>query len=133
MNLLLDTHVALWALTDDKRLSEETRALIEDADNHIYISAASVWEIAVKYQIHRENMPISGKRFSAYCKKAGYYFLSIDISHVAQLENLSQNKNSRHKDPFDRILIAQAQRERFTLLTHDRAFLDYKSNQVRIV
>ena len=78
-------------------------------------------------------MPISGKQFSAYCNQAGYYSLSIDISHVAELKNLSQKKNSRHKDPFDRILLAQAQSECFKLLTHDRAFLDYKSNHVRIV
>lgn len=72
MRLLLDTHVALWALTDDPRLSQQARALIEDPANDVLVSAASVWEIAIKYVLGRGDMPISGDQALDWFRQAGY-------------------------------------------------------------
>ena len=103
MNLLLDTHVALWAITDDERLSAMARELIQSPRNAVWISAVSVWEIAIKHTLGREIMPISGKKALGYFRQAGYLFLAIQPEHGAAVEDLA----AHHQDPFDRLLVAQ--------------------------
>ena len=100
MNLLLDTHVALWAITDDERLSAMARELIQSPRNAVWISAVSVWEIAIKHTLGREIMPISGKEALGYFRQAGYLFLAIQPEHGAAVEDLA----AHHQDPFDRLL-----------------------------
>lgn len=121
MRLLLDTHVALWAITDSPQLPAKGRKLILDAGNEIFVSAASVWEIAIKHGLGRGNMPISGSDALLYFREAGYELLSVSAEHAAQVENLPPH----HADPFDRILIAQALLEPLRLMTHDAAFARY--------
>jgi PIN domain nuclease of toxin-antitoxin system len=113
--LLLDTHVALWALTDDPRLSQRARALIEEPANDIVVSAASVWEIAIKHALGRGDMPISGDQALDWFRQAGYQLLPIAPEHAAAVEHLPDH----HRDPFDRLLVAQATTEPLRLLTHD--------------
>ncbi len=121
MRLLLDTHVALWALTNDPRLSRRARALIEDPANDVLVSAASVWEIAIKHALGRGDMPISGDQALDWFRQAGYALLPIAPDHAAAVEHLPDH----HRDPFDRLLVAQAIAEPLRLLTRDPLVLRY--------
>lgn len=124
MNLLLDTQIALWALTDSPRLSERARALILDPDAMVFYSAASVWEIAIKHRLARGDMPVSGAEADGLFREAGYLELQVTAVHAAATENLPDH----HADPFDRMLVAQALHEPLRLLTHDRQILAYGGN-----
>lgn len=115
MNLLLDTHVALWAITDHPNLSTTARELILSPRATIWISVASIWEISIKHSLGRGEMPVSGKDAIRYFRDAGYQFLAIEPEHAAAIETLPKH----HHDPFDRLLVAQALIEPMRLLTHD--------------
>ena len=115
MNLLLDTHVALWAITDHPNLSTTARELILSPRATIWISVASIWEISIKHSLGRGEMPVSGKDAIRYFRDAGYQFLAIEPEHAAAIETLPKH----HQDPFDRLLVAQALVEPMRLLTHD--------------
>lgn len=123
MRLLLDTHVALWAIADSPQLSQKIRKLILDPGNEIIVSAASVWEISIKHSLARGNMPISGEEALQYFRAAGYQLLPISAEHAALVETLPPH----HADPFDRILLAQAIHEPLRLLTHDAAMARYEA------
>jgi PIN domain nuclease of toxin-antitoxin system len=121
MRLLLDTQIALWALTDSPRLSNTARELIMAADNDVYFSAATVWEIAIKHALARKDMPISGPEAGRLLAEAGFEELPITAAHAAATEKLPVH----HADPFDRILVAQSMVEPLRLLTHDRLLTRY--------
>jgi len=121
MRLLLDTHVALWALVDDPRLSQRARALIDDPANQVMVSAATVWEIAIKHALGRDDMPISGDEALEWFRQAGYDLLPITPAHAAAVEHLPNH----HRDPFDRLLVAQAITEPLRLLSHDPLVVRY--------
>ena len=104
MRLLLDTHVALWAITDSPSLQQKARELIESARIDVWVSVASVWEIAIKHSLGRGDMPISGKQALHYFGVSGYRILSIEPEHAAAVEDLPMY----HADPFDRLIVAQA-------------------------
>ena len=104
MNLLLDTHVALWALIDNPRLSEKARGLILSPLATVWVSAASVWEIAIKHSLGHGDMPTSGADALSYFLEAGYRILPIEAEHAAAVETLPPHP----QDPFDRLLVAQA-------------------------
>jgi PIN domain nuclease of toxin-antitoxin system len=123
MNFLLDTHIALWGLSGDERLTKEACGLIANEDNRIFVSIASMWEIAIKKALKPDKIPLSGREYLHYCKQAGYELLAITETHVLSLENLP----TIHSDPFDRILVAQASAESLTLLTHDSVIAKYGS------
>ncbi|MEW6490872.1 MAG: type II toxin-antitoxin system VapC family toxin [Thermodesulfobacteriota bacterium] len=120
MRLLLDTHVALWAITDSPRLPAEVRRLLLAPANEVYVSAASVWEISIKHSLGRR-MPISGSQANAYFEEAGYVSLPVTAEHAALVETLPPH----HSDPFDRLLVAQALAEPLRLITHDDAVASY--------
>jgi PIN domain nuclease of toxin-antitoxin system len=124
LRLLLDTHIALWAVTDSPKLSARARDLIGAPDNIPFVSAASVWEIAIKHTLPKRVagwMPISGQQASAYFEQSGYSLLAITAAHAAAVETLPLI----HADPFDRLLIAQAREEPLRLLTHDARLSAY--------
>jgi PIN domain nuclease of toxin-antitoxin system len=121
VNLLLDTQIALWALTDCPRLSERARTLILNPDATVFFSAASVWEIAIKHRLARSDMPVSGAEAEVLFREAGYVELPVSAAHAAATEKLP----GHHADPFDRMLVAQALYEPLRLLTHDRQLLTY--------
>jgi PIN domain nuclease of toxin-antitoxin system len=128
LNLLLDTHVALWAITDSPKLSQKARDLIVSARTTVWVSAASVWEIAIKHALGRGDMPVSGQDAMRYFRDSGYRFLSVDAEHAVAVEALS----SHHQDPFDRILVAQALVEPMRLMTHDPMVARYSDTIIRI-
>lgn len=120
MNLLLDTHVLIWTLNEDQRLSEKARELILDPDNAVYYSSVSIWEVAIKHAIHPENVTFTGKELSQYCQEAGFLPVEMRDRHVFALETITRADDAPpHHDPFDRMLIAQAKAENMSFLTHD--------------
>ena len=126
MRLLLDTHIALWAILGDGRLPKLAKGLIEDFDNDVFVSAASVWEITVKHALARgrpNDMPISAPEALTYFRRAGYGLLAVNAEHAAAVSDLPQH----HSDPFDRVLVAQAQIEPLRLITRDARLAGYGS------
>ena len=128
MNLLLDTHVALWAITDSPKLSQKARDLIQAPKTTVWISAANIWEIAIKYALGRGVMPVSGQDAVRYFQESGYRFLPVDVDHALAVESLP----THHQDPFDRILIAQALVEPMRLMTHDPLVASYSDTIIEI-
>ncbi len=128
MNLLLDTHVALWAITDNPKLSQKARELILSPRTNVWISAANIWEIAIKHALGKGDMPISGQDAMRYFKEAGYRFLAIEAEHAIAVEDLPLH----HHDPFDRILVAQALVEPMRLMTHDSLVALYSDTIIKI-
>ncbi|MEQ1695035.1 MAG: type II toxin-antitoxin system VapC family toxin [Hyphomicrobiaceae bacterium] len=124
MRLLLDTHIALWALLDDPRLSREARALILDPSNTVTVSVVSVWEITIKHALARGQagaMPMPGSAALGFFRVAGYEILPLTAAHAVAIETLP----AFHSDPFDRLLVAQAHVESLRLLTADRQVASY--------
>lgn len=128
MRLLLDTHLALWAITDSPALSTEARRYILAPHNEIYVSAASIWEISVKHGLGRGNMPVSGSEASEFFTQAGYVTLDITADHAVFVEKLP----AHHADPFDRMLVAQALYEPLHLLTHDKMIAAYSDTVILV-
>lgn len=128
MNLLLDTHVALWAITDSPKLPLKARELILSPKTNVWISAASVWEIAIKHALGRGDMPVSGEDAARYFRESGYRFLAVEPEHAMAVEGLA----AHHQDPFDRILVAQALSEPMRLMTHDPLVARYSDTIITI-
>lgn len=121
MKLLLDTHLLLWAAGQPSRLPRRARALIEDPENELFFSAASLWEIAIKRGLGRQDFQVDARLLRRGLLDNGYGELPITSEHAVNTEHLPE----LHKDPFDRILIAQASVEGITLLTDDRRVAAY--------
>jgi PIN domain nuclease of toxin-antitoxin system len=121
VRLLLDTQIALWALVGSPRLGDQARALIADPANEIFVSTASIWEIAIKHALGRGDMPVSGTRAAELCALAGYRQLPVTWRHAAGVDALPP----LHADPFDRILVAQAGSEPMRLLSRDVTVAGY--------
>lgn len=128
MRLLLDTHVALWAITDHPLLGKQGRQLIESPENEVWISVASLWEISIKRALGRGDMPVTCKEAIAYFEQSGYCFLSISPTHAALVEELPLH----HNDPFDRMLVAQSLAEPMRLMTHDRQIAQYGDSIITV-
>ena len=94
MNLLLDTHILIWALNDDPRLPKKAKDMILDADNAVYYSSISIWEVSIKHMLHPENVTFSGEELSGYCQEAGYIQVEMRDRHVYALESLKREENA---------------------------------------
>ena len=121
MNLLLDTHVLLWAAGAARQLPDEVRVLLEDRGNKLFFSAASIWEIAIKNGLGREGFSVDPRLLRRGLLENGYVELPVTSSHALAVDLLPPI----HKDPFDRILVAQARVEGITLLTADEVVARY--------
>jgi len=131
MNLLLDTHIAIWALNDDPALSEKARGLILDPDNAIFYSTVSVWEVLLKHARRPQDIPFDEKDFSEACREAGFMPLNLSDKHILAVSTLSRAETAKeHNDPFDRLLIAQAKVENLSFLTHDALIPGYNEKCV---
>ncbi|NLD15450.1 MAG: type II toxin-antitoxin system VapC family toxin [Gammaproteobacteria bacterium] len=128
MNLLLDTHIALWAIADSPKLPAKARELIANQRNTVWISAASLWEITIKHSLGRGDMPVSGSEALAYFEQAGYRLLPIEPEHVVAVGELPHH----HADPFDRLLVAQARQVPMHLITHDALVAHYGETVMRV-
>jgi PIN domain nuclease of toxin-antitoxin system len=121
MKLLLDTHLLLWAAGEPRRLSKQARALIDNPDNELLFSAASLWEVAIKRGLGREDFKVDARLLRRGLLDNEYRELPIISDHVVATESLPLI----HRDPFDRILVAQATVEGITLLTIDSLVSQY--------
>ena len=121
MKLLLDTHLLLWAAAEPRRLSKQARALIDNPDNDLLFSAASLWEVASKQGLGRDDFKVDARLLRRGLLDNGYSELPIISDHVVAIDSLPPI----HKDPFDRILVAQATVEGVTLLTIDSVVRRY--------
>ena len=124
MRLLLDTHIALWAVSSDKRLSKRAAALTMDRRNEVYVSAASIWEISIKHSQasgRRRDMIVSGRKALDLFGDADFEILPISAEHAAAVDDLPL----LHGDPFDRMIVAQAITEPLRLVTHDETLKAY--------
>lgn len=115
MKLLLDTHLLLWAAGEPHRLSQEANALLNDPDHDLLFSAASLWEVTIKRGLGRDDFHVDPRLLRRGLLDNGYVELAITSAHAVAVELLPQV----HKDPFDRILLAQAMVEGITLVTSD--------------
>ncbi len=121
MKLLLDTHLLLWAAGQPERLSADARVLLEAPENELWFSAASVWEIAIKRGLGREDFRVDMRLLRRGLLENGYRELPVGSEHAVALDSLPPI----HKDPFDQLLIAQACVEGITLLTTDAVVAQY--------
>ena len=121
MNLLLDTHLLLWAASDPDRLSAKARTLLLDPANQLLFSAASLWEISIKNGLDRADFQVDPRRLWRLLLVNGYRELPVTGEHTVAVNELPP----LHKDPFDRILIAQARAEGLLLLKVDKAVAKY--------
>jgi PIN domain nuclease of toxin-antitoxin system len=122
---LLDTQVFMWAMEKNKRLSQSVRDVITDPDNTIYISVVTPWEMMIKRGVNKLEVPYDIK---TGIKRTGFSLLSVQIDHALAIEKLPLI----HKDPFDRMLIAQAKVENLNLITADRNIWKYKVPLLKI-
>lgn len=121
MKLLLDTHLLLWAAGEPDRLSKAARALIEASDNDLVFSAASLWEVAIKSSLGRSDFVVDARLLRRGLRDNGYAELPVTAEHAVAVTSLPP----LHKDPFDRMLIAQATVEGIVLLTADEVVAQY--------
>lgn len=121
MKLLLDTQLLLWAAGDPERLSERARELLDDPRNELLFSAASLWEVAIKSTLGRDDFRVDPRLFRRGLLDNGYQELPVTSEHAVNLDSLPP----LHKDPFDRLLLAQALAEGVVLLTADAQLARY--------
>ena len=120
--LLLDTHTFLWWVDDAPELTAKGRRAIADANNECCLSVASCWEMAIKASLGKLRLTRSVERFVSEQLAANRFtLLNINLRHVSKVEKLP----FKHRDPFDRLLAAQALTEKFTIISADRVFSDY--------
>jgi PIN domain nuclease of toxin-antitoxin system len=123
--VLLDTHVLLWALADDPKLSGKARTLIDNAAE-IYVSAATFWEMAIKVGLGKLNVDLEEIR--QYCIESGFIELPVSAEHAIAVKDLEPH----HRDPFDRIIVATAMSEPMKLMTADPIMARYTSLAILI-
>jgi PIN domain nuclease of toxin-antitoxin system len=122
MRILVDTHIFLWAITEDSRLKSARRALFLDAANDLLLSVASIWEMLIKIRLGKLTLPAPAVAFIIeQMDENRIRLLPILVSHLAELESLPP----LHKDPFDRMLVAQARAEGMPLLSADPVLRKY--------
>ena len=123
MTLLLDTHALLWFLTNDSSLNARARGAIEDSANTTHVSSVSLWEVAIKFALGKLKLPAPyADIFPRQLELNGFALLPITPAHCAALLTLPFH----HRDPFDRLLLAQAKAESMTLVTDDGQFGPYR-------
>jgi PIN domain nuclease of toxin-antitoxin system len=121
VKLLLDTHAFLWFVAGDERLGRKARRVIEDDEAELYLSAVSVWEMAIKSSLGRLRLPAPLTDYLMEKVADGFRILPVEWPHAAAVETLPFH----HRDPFDRLLVAQALIEDLTVVTGDAAFRAY--------
>lgn len=127
MQALLDTHTFLWWLLDDERLSETVRSIIQSKENDIYFSAASAWEIAIKSQLGKLQIPTPAETFiPEQLQKNTFVGLPISLNHALAVGSLP----TLHRDPFDRMLVVQSAIEKVPILTADSLITQYQVNTI---
>jgi PIN domain nuclease of toxin-antitoxin system len=126
MKFLIDAHVLIWYLDGNKKLRDKTRDLINNDENVVVISVASLWEFAIKINLKKINTKISLPEVQAYILEREFTMLNISFKHLNALSALP----THHGDPFDRLIIAQALTEDLTIISADKEFRAYPVNVI---
>ena len=121
MNYLIDTHILIWFIEGDEKLSQNAQALITNPVNNIYISQASLWEMTIKISIGKLSLSISLSDLKLFLSSNQFQILETKFRHYEILQSLPFH----HQDPFDRLIIAQAKAEDYILITNDNRFKLY--------
>lgn len=122
MNYLLDTHVYIWFESEPTKLSPTVQAIWQDKDHTLYLSAASIWEMQIKIQTGRLVFPRLRDKIPNQLQLEQIQILPIELAHIYTLDRLSLNA---HRDPFDRLLVAQALYQDWPILSHDSSIAQY--------
>ena len=125
MRLLLDTHYLIWSMYDVSRLDPELYDLLTDEMVEIHYSTVSLWESEIKHLKHPDQFEFTSANIYHDALSAGYHMTGLDPAHIFALGSLTDEGNTGHRDPFDRILIAQAKSEGMLFATHDKRLLTY--------
>ncbi len=134
MKILLDTHILLWGLYQPERLSQEALRVLSEPFADVSFSLVSLWEVQIKHARRPNLMTMGPRELYEECRAAELHYLALKPDHIFALDGLRWRRQGReHRDPFDRLLLAQAKREGMALVTHDRAFAGYEEGCVRLV
>jgi len=128
MRLLLDTHLLLWAMAASRKLPKAVKSQLLDPNNEVYYSAASLWEVAIKHDLRRKDFRIDPDSLLGALRASGFLELPVTAAHAVAVTRLPPI----HKDPFDRLLVAQGMSEPMVLLTNDAVLAGYGAG-VRVV
>ncbi|MCD4745405.1 MAG: type II toxin-antitoxin system VapC family toxin [Bacteroidales bacterium] len=126
MNLILDTHTFIWFSEDDPLLSAKAKSLIEDSDNNCFVSTASIWEMAIKISLNKLKIKIEFKKLREEIINHDFDLIPISFEHTIIIKDLTFH----HRDPFDRLLIAQSIVEEFSIISKDKIFDKYKIKRI---
>jgi PIN domain nuclease of toxin-antitoxin system len=124
MNYLIDTHILIWHAENDPKLAPRFAAILNDSANNIVVSYASLWEIAIKQSLGKLSVSMSLSELEIHLKHNLFTLLNTSVEQLERLQKLP----FYHNDPFDRLLIAQAQEEELTIITEDGNFKYYQVN-----
>ncbi len=126
MNILLDTHILLWLLFNDNKLSNICKNILRSQDTYIYFSVISLWEIEIKHNKYPDKFPYDAEIVYTLAKKSGLRLLSLSPKNIFMIRTLTRIKSAKeHHDPFDKIMISQAKSETMQFITHDELLLGY--------
>ena len=128
MRILLDTHLLLWAMAASRKLPKAVKSQLLDPNNEVYYSAASLWEVAIKHDLRRKDFRIDPDSLLGALRASGFLELPVTAAHAVAVTRLPPI----HKDPFDRLLVAQGMSEPMVLLTNDAVLAGYGAG-VRVV
>ena len=128
MRYLLDTHVLIWVMIGSSRLTAGVRKILENPGNVFFVSAATIWETAIKHSIKPEEIPVTSEQMIRFCRESSIRELPVRFSHSQKVTSLP----AYHHDPFDRMLVAQAVEEHLLLITHDAKLPPYGDMVVKI-
>ncbi len=126
MRLLIDTHIALWAMSGISNLNTDVLAMLADGDNEVFVSVVTPWEVTIKHA--RGKMKLDGDKVISYVEASAFKLLPISAKHVQHVKRLPL----LHQDPFDRILVAQAIAEDLLLLSSDRDIAAYANSELAL-
>ena len=131
MKLLLDTHILIWFFDKDKKLSPTATDLISGANNEIYFSALSIFEINWKLKTRPDKIPPIAEKILNLCLYGGFKCLPLELNHVLAFKSLERKEGKPlHRDPFDNLMLAQAVAEDMTFITHDERIAEYDCNNI---
>ena len=131
MRYLVDTHIAIWALIGDRRLSGSAKRILADPSNRLFVSDISAWEVAVKRVAKPRTFSLTPALFMEGIEQAGFHRLELNDGHIIEYARLPLVDG--HRDPFDRMLLAQAKAEGMVFMTHDVRFEAYRDPDILIV
>ena len=130
MNILIDTHIALWATAKSSLLTAKMRDMLVDENNTVFYSIVSVWETLLKHTSHPDDFTLTDAEFDSLCDRTGFQFLELKKEHIYAVNTLvyPDDAPEKHKDPFDRLLMGQAKNEGLMFMTHDHKIRWYEED-----